>query len=95
MDYSIVEEPSFKEAVDKLGGSYRVDAALEALVEPLSKKPHEFKSIEIGPHRFRYAVTKRIGNTIPPLVIVFTIDDSRSVVKLQHVEEADFPYGEI
>lgn len=41
MAYGIVEEPSFKEAVGRLGGAYRIDAAMEALVEPLSRKPHE------------------------------------------------------
>lgn len=95
MKYSIVEEPSFIEAAGKLGGSIRVDMAIEVLIEPLSNKPHEFESIEIGTHRFRYAVTKRITNAIPPLVIIFTIDDTGSAVRLQHVEAADFPYGEI
>lgn len=95
MQYSIVEEASFIEAAGKMGGSFRVDMAIEVLIEPLSNKPHGFESIEIGPHRFRYAVTKRIGNAIPPLVIIFTIDDSKSTVRLQHVEAADFPYGEI
>lgn len=95
MDYSIVEEASFLAAVQKLGGALRVDTAIEILVEPLSRKPHEFRSIELGGNRFRYAVTRPIKTArLPALVVIFTIDDETRQVKLQHVEEADFPYGD-
>lgn len=93
MTYSIIEEPSFQDAVLRLGGAHRVDTATEILVEPLRRKPFEFPAVELGPNRFRYAVTKQIEN-IPPLVVIFTIDESQRVVHLQHVEKADFPYGE-
>jgi len=53
-----------------------------------------FPAIDAGAeNRFRYAVTRKINNTVPALVVIFTIDDARCV-RLQHVEEADFPYGQ-
>jgi hypothetical protein len=71
-----------------------VGTAIGVLVEPLSTKPHEFRAIQIGQHRARYAVTREIDG-IPPLVVVFTIDDEAGMVRLRHVEEADFPYGQL
>lgn len=93
MEYRIQEEDSFSDAVLKLGGARRVDAALEILMEPLSRRPYGFNAVDTGTNRFRYAVTKQIGN-IPPLVVIFTVGDD-DVVRLQHIEEADFPYGQV
>lgn len=93
MEYAIIEEESFREAVQKLGGSYRVDTALEILMEPLSRIPYNFPAVDVGTNRFRYAVTKQMDD-IPPLVVIFTVGDD-DVVRLQHIEEADFPYGQI
>jgi hypothetical protein len=95
MEFSIVEEPSFSDAVLKLGGSRRVDAAIEILMEPLSRRPYMFPAVDAGTgNRFRYAVTKPIGKTTPALVVIFTVGDD-GIVRLQHVEEADFPYRQL
>jgi hypothetical protein len=40
-------------------------------MEPLSRKPYVFPAVDTGTNRFRYAVTKPIGN-IPALVVTFT-----------------------
>lgn len=91
MHRKIIEEHSFSDAALRLG-AYAVDRAMEPIIEALVRRPYGFHSIENDFVRFRYAVTKQIGN-IPPLVVTFTIDDD-GTVRLRHVEKADFPYGD-
>lgn len=83
----IIEAESFKEAVNRLGGHRAIDEALEPIIEALYKNPYGFLSFENDWASFRYARTKLLPQySIPPLVVIFTIDHDRNVI-LQHVEE--------
>lgn len=91
MRRKIVEEHSFSDAAMRVG-AYAVDRAMEPIIEALVRNPYGFPTVENDFVRFRYAVTKKIGN-VPSLIVIFTIDDD-GTVRLRDVEEADFPYGE-
>lgn len=93
MRRQIIEEHSFSDAAMKIG-SYIVDRAMDPIIEALVRNPYGFHSVENDFLRFRYAITKPIGNTIPAMLVVFTIDGD-GTVRLRHVEKADLPYGEI
>lgn len=81
----IVEGTGFKASVERLGGYRAIDLALEPIVEALYRDPYGFPYFENDWTRFRYARTKRIA-FVPPLVVIFNMDDVNNVV-LEHVEE--------
>lgn len=88
---SIIEGTDFAACVERLGGYRAIDQALETIIEALSHNPYAFPLIQNDFTAFRYVRTKAIKGIIPPLVLVFTIDDTRNVV-LQWVdldEDAD------
>ena len=85
---NIIEGPDFATAVEKLGGYRLIDAALEPILDGLSKEPYGFERFENDWCSFRYARTRQIEGYVPALVIIFSIDASKNVV-LEWVEEAD------
>ena len=86
----IKASPAFTSDVEALGGYRAIDLALEAIIEALYRDPYGFPHFQNDWTSFRYARTKRVSS-VPPLVVVFTIDDNNDVI-LQHVEEDDQPY---
>ncbi len=88
----IIYEHSFSDAAMVLG-TREVDTAMEPIMEALVRHPYGFHAVENDFVRFRYAITKSIRG-VPPLLVTFTIDDD-GTVRMQHVEKADLPYGEI
>lgn len=84
---SIVEGPEFAASVARLGGYRAVDLALETIIEALSRNPYAFPLIENDWCKFRYARTKMIEGYMPPLVVVFTIDEDKNVI----LQWAEYP----
>lgn len=83
----IIEAESFKEGVEKLGGFRAIDEALETIIDALYHDPYGFPYFENDWASFRYARTKPLPlYFVPPLVVIFTIDENRNVI-LHHVEE--------
>lgn len=81
----IIEAPSFKDAVETLGGHRAIDEVLEPLLESLYLNPYGFQRFENDWTSFHYARTKEVAFT-PALIFIFTIDANHNVV-LEHVEE--------
>ena len=81
----IIETEEFTVSVEKLGGYRAVDEALATIMEGLYRNPYGFDHFEFPPFSFRYARTKKIG-FVPPLVVVFRIDETGNVY-LEHIEE--------
>ncbi len=81
----IVGTEEFAAAVEKLGGHRAVDEALSTIMDGLYRNPFGFEHFETPPFSFRYARTKKIG-FVPPLVVIFRIDDTGTVY-LENIEE--------
>jgi hypothetical protein len=81
----IIEAESFKEAVRNLGGYRVIDKSLEPIIEALYRNPYGFMFFQNDWASFRYARTRAL-ESMPPLVVIFTIESNGDVV-LQHVEE--------
>lgn len=82
----IIWSAEFSEGVSRLGGARAVDAALEPIIDGLSRNPYGFDKIENDWTSFRYIRTKPIGDTVPALIIAFTIDTNKNVV-LEWIDE--------
>ena len=83
---NIIYSDEFETAVNALGGYRALDAALSPFMEALTTNPYGFEKFESDGFSFRWLITKEI-DWVPPLVIVFRIDDDKNV-ELLHVEEA-------
>jgi hypothetical protein len=86
----IVEEPSWSEAAEKLGGLQNVDAALDPIIEALALRPDGFPEVS----RFsdiRLAKTDRIvrdgGIVVPALRVWFRYLSGDDTVYLLYAEE--------
>ncbi len=88
--YQIIESELFAQAVEAIGGYRFVDAALTTIMDGLNRNPFGFHRFESEYVSFRYAVTKRIGNT-PPLVVIFRIEAPETIY-LEHIEELELPF---
>ena len=84
----IREGPDFPGCVEGLGGYRAIDEALDSVIEALMRNPYGCPSFESDFCRVRYIKTKPIGHRIPPLIIIFTIDE-RNNVTLEWIEEDD------
>lgn len=91
MRWSIIEDKSFEDAVEKLGGYRAVDFALAPVVDALSRNPYGFRYFKNKFVSFRYAITKPI-DCLPSLVVTFTIQEDGTVC-LKHIEPVDSPYS--
>lgn len=83
---SIISSKEFDEAVEKLGGYRAVDAAMAPIIEALMLNPYGLPLFESDKFSFRWVATHEI-DWVPPLIVIFRIDDDKNVVLL-HVEEA-------
>jgi hypothetical protein len=86
---TIVEEESFRQSVERLGGARRIDKALTVLMSGLGFRPEGFPVV--GDHGLRIAKTEAVsdddaGEIIPPLRLYFQIADT-GVVVLWWLEE--------
>jgi len=81
----IIYDARFDRAVDELGGYRSIDRAIDTVMEALYRNPFGFKKFENDYISFRYAITKRVDE-IPPLVIIFVIGENGDVT-LEHIEE--------
>lgn len=88
--FKIIETDAFVLAVEKIGGFRFVDEALSTVMDGLHRNPFGFKLFENQFVSFRYAITKRIGN-IPPLIVIFRIERPDTIY-LEHVEEEEEPF---
>ena len=83
----ILEQPSFAQSVERLGGARRIDLALTSLMSALSFRPEGFPLV--GDFGLRIAKTDPIGigsDVIPPLRLYFQISDT-GIVVLWWIEE--------
>ncbi|HVX79822.1 MAG TPA: hypothetical protein VHB23_00485 [Devosiaceae bacterium] len=83
---NIISSPAFDAAVELLGGYRAIDAAMAPVIEALASNPYGFPLFESDQFSFRWLITHEIA-WVPPLVIVFRIDEDKNVI-LEHVEEA-------
>jgi hypothetical protein len=79
MPRRIIYLPEFDEQAKVLGGIQIVDQALRPIVDALERNPRAFRVIETPWFRVRYAATRQVGN-VPPLLIIFSIDEDDDVV---------------
>lgn len=84
------EEKSFSDSAGKLGGSKRVDAALEAILDALTLRPEGFDLVPgWGSIRIAKTVTAtQAGEEVPAVRLWFTIVDE-NVVSLLYVEKIE------
>jgi hypothetical protein len=78
------EEQSFKESVELLGGSGKIDSALSSILEALSHRPEGFDLVP-GWEPIRVAKTVAFsweGEEVPPLRLWFVIHDEDTVCLL-------------
>jgi hypothetical protein len=80
-------DPSFNEAVERLGGQRLVDEAMEPILDGLYRNPWGFECIENDWIRVRYAITIPT-ETLPALLIIFKIESDNDVTLL-HAEESE------
>ena len=76
----IKEGPDFRQCVERLGGYRAIDRAMETIIEGLMRRPEGFPSHQSALCKVRYAKTKPIGDEIPPLVVIFEIDENDDVI---------------
>jgi hypothetical protein len=76
----IIWSDEFSKCVEELGGARAVDRALDPLMDALMRNPYGFDAVQNDWTSFRYARTKAIGNLVPALIVVFTIDDTKDVI---------------
>ena len=88
--FIIIETDEFKEAVERIGGYRFVDEALATIMDGLQRNPFGFKHIETPLYSFRYAMTRRIGE-IPPLVVIFRIERPETIY-LEDIYQEDAHY---
>jgi hypothetical protein len=80
---TLVEQPSFAQCVERLGGARRIDRALDILMDGLCRRPESFPLV--GDHGLRRAKTDPIwdddtGERIPALRLFFQIGDRAEIV---------------
>ena len=88
--FCIIETDGFKQAVEKIGGYRFVDEALATVMDGLQRNPFGFNRVEHQLFSFRYAITRRIGD-IPPLVVIFRIERPETIY-LEDIYEYDGAY---
>lgn len=77
---TLVEEPSFSEAVKRLGGAEKIDPALDALIGALSRNPEGFETVPgFGPIRLAKTDPIDHGEAVPGLRLWFAVKDSDHV----------------
>jgi hypothetical protein len=82
---TIIYDKSFDACVDELGGYLLLDPVIDGVIEGLRRNPYIFPKFENDFISFRYAVTVKVGD-IPPLVVIFRIEKDGSVT-LEYLEE--------
>jgi hypothetical protein len=75
------------EAAQKIGGYELIDDSLDTILEPLTRNPRGFPSVDCAWGSVRYARTLPIGDC--PALIWYFIMDQRDDVILVHVEHDD------
>lgn len=85
----IIEDEEFERQVRDLGGHYRLDVALDTILNGLMNAPEGFPRHVCGDYSFRYAKTVPI-NDLPGFTVIFTLDRDGNVY-LQQIEE-DVPF---
>ncbi|MGH7046229.1 MAG: hypothetical protein ACREE2_07545 [Stellaceae bacterium] len=80
-------DPSFDDAVERLGGYRLVDEAMEPIMDGLYRNPWGFECIQGDWIKVRYAITIPTEN-LPALLIIFRIEPNNDVVLL-HAEESE------
>lgn len=85
---TLIEEELFSRQVKKLGGAFRIDDALDPIIEALATRPEGFSTIP-GWEPFRLAKTVPLvsggGDEIPGLRVWFRVENDE--VHLMYVEE--------
>ena len=72
------------QAADAIGGYQRIDDSLDTILEPLTRNPRGFPTVECAWGSVRYARTKAV-HECPPLLWYFLMDQQENVV-IVHVE---------
>lgn len=84
---SIVFDPEFAAAVERLGGYRLVDEALEPILDGLYRNPWGFSFVENDWVRVRYGRTIAT-ETLPSIIVIFRIESNNDVTLL-HAEESE------
>jgi hypothetical protein len=79
MPRRIIYLPEFDEQARVLGGIRLIDQVLRPVIDALERNPRAFRVVETPWFRVRYATTRQVGN-VPPLVVIFSIDEDDDVL---------------
>jgi hypothetical protein len=79
MPRRIIYMPEFDDQANALGGIRLIDQALRPVIDVLERNPRAFRIIETSWFRVRYATTRQVGN-VPPLLVIFSIDEDDDVL---------------
>lgn len=76
----VIYTPAFDGDTIRLGGIARVQQVIDPLVDAVQRNPEAFSLLDVQTG-IRYAVTRKI-ETMPALIITFTIDDDGDIIML-------------